>query len=223
MTERKTPAMTISVLLVDDHELIRTGLAQAIGHSPDLEVVGQAGDVAGAITAFHRLSPQVVVTDLELPDGSGLGVVRAVRERSRAVGIIVLTLHTGDAQVFAAMEAGASAFLGKGSRGQQVVGAIVHASRAPEAFLATELPGAVNRRVGAAATRLTRREQDVLCLVAAGLATDEIGRRLFLGESTVKTHLNHIFRKLGVANRSQALAVAMRHGLLLHDEMSSAR
>ena len=204
-----------TVLLVDDHELIRSGLARAIERCPGLEVVGQAGDVAEALSAYRALQPQVVVTDLELPDGSGLDIVREVRRDRTDVGIVVLTLHTGDAQVFAAMEAGASAFLGKNSRGEQVAGAITHAARVPDSFLSSSLTGAVMRRSATAAARLTPREQDVLRLVADGLPTDEIGRRLYLGESTVKTHLNHIFRKLGVANRSQALAVAVRRGLLL--------
>ena len=120
---------------MDDHELIRSGLARAIERCPGLEVVGQAGDVAEALSAYRALQPQVVVTDLELPDGSGLDIVREVRRDRTDVGIVVLTLHTGDAQVFAAMEAGASAFLGKNSRGEQVAGAITHAARVPACYL----------------------------------------------------------------------------------------
>jgi DNA-binding NarL/FixJ family response regulator len=207
--------MTTTVLLVDDHELIRQGLARAFERTDDLEVVAQAATVSEALAAYAAHRPDVVVTDLQLPDGSGLDLVRAVRLDSDAVGLVLLTMHTADAQVFAAMEAGASAFLGKETRGEEVLRVVMHAAAAPRSFVAPGLTSSLLRRGAAAATRLTPRELEILRLVADGLGTKDIAGRLYLGESTVKTHLNRIFRKLGVANRTQALAEANKLGLLV--------
>lgn len=213
--------MTTRVLLIDDHELIRQGLARAFDRDPGLEVVGQAASVREALAAWRALAPDVVVTDLQLPDGTGFDIVRAVRADSNDVGIVMLTMHAGDAQVLAAMEAGASAFLGKECRGSEVAGVVRQAARTPRSFSSPTLAAAVMHRADVAGARLTEREQRVLELVADGLATPEIAKRLYLGESTVKTHLNRIYRKLGVANRTQALATAVRLGLLL-DRVPSA-
>lgn len=207
--------MTINVLLVDDHELIRQGLARAFERDESMTVVGQAASVAEALIAWRRLRPQVIVTDLQLPDGTGLDIIRAVRSESDEVGIVMLTMHTGDAQIFAAMEAGASAFLNKEARGSEVVTAAGHAARAPRSFLCSGLTGAVMRRAATAASQLSPREQEILELLAEGLRAGDIARRLYLGESTVKTHITHLYEKLGAANRAQALVTAMRRGLLL--------
>jgi DNA-binding NarL/FixJ family response regulator len=207
--------MATTVLLVDDHELIRQGLARAFERTEGLEVVAQAATVSEALAAYAAHRPDAVVTDLQLPDGTGLDIVRAVRLDSDSVGLVLLTMHTADAQVFAAMEAGASAFLGKETRGEEVARIVAHAVAAPRSFVAPGLTGSLLRRGAAAATRLTARELAVLRLVADGLGTSDIAGRLYLGESTVKTHLNRIFRKLGVANRTQALAEANKLGLLV--------
>jgi DNA-binding NarL/FixJ family response regulator len=207
--------MTIRVLLVDDHELIRQGLARAFERETDVEVVGHASSVAEGLAMSRGLRPDVVITDLQLPDGSGLEVVRTLRAESDQVGIVVLTMHAGDAQVFSAMEAGASAFLGKERRASEVVSTARHSAMAPRSFLSPGLTETMMRRASVASTRLTTREQQILQLVADGLGTADIAGRAYLGESTVKTHLNRIYRKLGVANRTQALAAAVRLGLLL--------
>ncbi len=203
------------VLLIDDHELIREGLSRVFERCGADEVVGQAGSVAEGLAMAAALAPDVVVTDLELPDGSGFDVVRRLRAKSDTIGLVVLTMHRGDAAVLSALEAGASAFLTKESRGTDVVAAAARAARAPRAFVCPSLAGAVARGAAGPSTRLTQRERQVLQLVAEALGTADMARRLHLGESTVKTHLNRIFRKLGVANRTQALAAAHRQGLLL--------
>lgn len=209
--------MSTTVLLVDDHELIRQGLARAFERDQDMTVVGQAGDVAGAREAYADLSPDVVVTDLQLPDGHGLEVVRSVRQVCDTTGVVVLTMHAGDDQIFAAMEAGASAFVGKDSRAAEVISAAKHAAVAPRTFLCSGLSAAMMRRATAPATpRLSGREEEVLALLADGLGTGEIAGRLYLSESTAKTHITHIYQKLGAANRAQALVTAMRMGLLDH-------
>ena len=209
--------MTTRVLLIDDHELIRQGLARAFERDDEMTVVGQAGSVAEGVKTYTDLEPDVVVTDLELPDGHGLDVVRQVRQTSDAVGVVVLTMHAGDDHIFAAMEAGASAFVGKDSKASDVVSAARHAAVAPRTFLCAGLSGAMMRRATAPAPpRLSAREEEVLSLLADGLGTGEIAGSLYMSESTAKTHITHIYQKLGAANRAQALVAAMRLGLLDH-------
>lgn len=209
--------MTITVLLIDDHELIRQGLARAFERDDQTTVVGQASTVAEGLVRYSDLQPDVVVTDLQLPDGHGLDVVRGVRAVSDTVGLVVLTMHAGDDQIFAAMEAGASAFVGKDSKATEVVSAAKHAAVAPRTFLCAGLTSAMMRRASSPSTpTLSAREGEVLALLADGLGTGEIAGKLYLSESTAKTHITHIYQKLGAANRAQALVTAMRMGLLDH-------
>ncbi|GAA1920516.1 response regulator [Nocardioides hwasunensis] len=209
--------MSTTVMLIDDHELIRQGLARAFEREDEMRVVGQAGSVHEGLSVFRDVDPDVVVTDLQLPDGQGLEVVRSVREQSDTVGLVVLTMHAGDDQIFAAMEAGASAFVGKDSKASEVVSAARHAAVAPRTFLCAGLSAAMMRRATTpAAPRLSGREEEVLVLLADGLGTGDIARRLYLSESTAKTHITHIYQKLGAANRAQALVTAMRMGMLDH-------
>ncbi|MBD3926990.1 response regulator transcription factor [Nocardioides cavernae] len=209
--------MGTTVLLVDDHELIRQGLARAFERDVDMTVVGQAGTVAEGVSAWKGLQPDVVVTDLQLPDGHGLDVVRAIRDTSDSTGVVVLTMHAGDDHIFAAMEAGASAFVGKDTRAKEVVSAAKHAAVAPRTFLCTGLSQAVMRRATSPAPpKLSGREAEVLALLADGLGTGEIASSLYMSESTAKTHITHIYQKLGAANRAQALVTAMRLGMLDH-------
>ena len=209
--------MTTRVLLIDDHELIRQGLARAFERDEQMTVVGQAGSVAEGVSAFHELAPDVVVTDLELPDGHGLDVVRQVRESTDSAGLVVLTMHAGDDQIFAAMEAGASAFVGKDSKATDVVSAARHAAVAPRTFLCAGLSAAMMRRATTPAPpKLSAREEEVLSLLADGMGTGEIAGSLYMSESTAKTHITHIYQKLGAANRAQALVAAMRLGMLDH-------
>ena len=207
--------MSTTVLLVDDHELIRQGLARAFERDSGMEVVAQAGSVADGLSAYREHSPAVVVTDLQLPDGHGLDLVRAIRSTDDETGLVVLTMHAGDDHIFAAMEAGASGFVGKDSRATEVVSAARHAAVAPKTFLCAGLSAAVMRRSSTpAAPKLSAREEEVLVLLAEGLGTSEIAGRLYLSDSTAKTHITHIYQKLGAANRAQALVSAMRLGLL---------
>jgi DNA-binding NarL/FixJ family response regulator len=202
------------VLLVDDHDLIRDGLTGIFGIEPNMRVVGTAKTVAAAVELYEELRPDVIVTDLQMQDGTGLDVVREVRKARSDTGVVVLTMHSGDEQIFAAMEAGASAFVGKDAPSSEVVEAARHAAVSPRSFLCAGLTDAVLRRATATASQLTDREHDVLKLLADGLSAAEIGSRIHLSESTVKSHLAKIYQKLGVTNRAQALVTAMRAGLL---------
>ena len=201
------------MLLVDDHELIRHGLATVFA-AQGVDIVGQAGTVAEALELYAAHHPDSVVTDLQLPDGTGLDVVRSIRRTDKDVGLVVSTMHAGDEQIFAAMEAGASAFVGKDAPSSEVVKATRHAAVAPRSFMSTGLVGAMMRRTGGPSTRLSDRELEVLGLLAEGLGTSAIAGKLFMSESTVKSHIAQIYQKLGATNRAQALVTAMRSGLL---------
>lgn len=211
MAAASTPS--VRVLLVDDHELIRAGLSAAFA-AAGAAVVGQAGTVAEAFAAFADTTPDTVVTDLQLPDGTGLDIVRTLRRQAPQVGLVVLTMHAGDDQIFAAMEAGASAFVGKDAPSTDVVSAALRAATAPRTFVCRGLTEAMMRRAGAETTRLSERESEVLRQLAEGLGSAAIARALFMSESTVKSHIARIYDKLGAANRAQALVTAMRNGLL---------
>ena len=204
----------VTVLIIDDHELIRHGLTTSFLLDAETEVVSTAASVTEALAAFAEHQPQVVVTDLQLPDGTGLDVVRAIRRDSPETGLVVLTMHSGDEQIFAAMEAGASAFVGKDAPSTEVVKAAKHAARAPRTFLAAGLPEAMLRRMSGETNRLSDREHEVLVLLADGLGAGQIASRLYMSESTAKSHITKIYQKLGATNRAQALVTAMRSGLL---------
>lgn len=204
----------LSVLLIDDHELIRDGLGAVIDLEDDLNIVGTAATVAEGIARYQELRPDVVITDLQMQDGTGLDVVRTVRKQDDKVGLVVLTMHAGDEQIFAAMQAGASGFVGKDAPSTEVIKTARHAAVSPKAFVCAGLVGAMMRRQSGESTALTEREHDVLLLLAEGLNAASIGAKLYLSESTTKSHIARIYQKLGAANRAQALVTAMRIGLL---------
>lgn len=203
-----------TVLLVDDHELIRHGLAGAFARADGFAVVAQAGSVAEALAAARAVKPSVVVTDLQLPDGSGLDIVRVLRKEMPDIGLVVLTMYAGDEQIFAAMDAGASAFVGKDAPSTEVVNAARQAAVAPRSFTSAGLPEAMMRRLSGSAPRLSDRERQVLELLAEGLGVSAIAGKLYVSESTAKSHVAKVYEKLGAANRAQALMAALRAGIL---------
>jgi DNA-binding NarL/FixJ family response regulator len=203
-----------TVLLIDDHELIRQGLAGAFAQADGFDVAGQAGSVEDGLALARDISPDVVVTDVRLPDGSGLDVVRALRKEDKRVGLVVLTMYAGDEQLFAAMDAGASGFVGKDAPTTTVIGAARQAAIAPLTFTCMGLAEAMVRRMSSGVPRLSDRERQVLELLAEGLGVTAIAERLYLSESTAKSHIGRIYEKLGAANRAQALVTAMRTGLI---------
>ncbi len=203
-----------TVLVVDDHALVREGLSTVLDLQPDLSVVGTAATVAEALATHDRQVPDVVVTDLQLPDGTGLDVVRALRRRRPELGVVIVTMHAGDEQIFTAMQAGASGFVGKDAPSSDVVAATRRAAASPDSFVCADLVHAVVRRKDARQRALTEREHAVLLLLAEGLGSAAVGDRLYLSESMAKSHIARIYHKLGAANRAQALVTAMRAGLL---------
>jgi DNA-binding NarL/FixJ family response regulator len=211
MTTERSP---LRVLIVDDHELVREGLVGACAREEGTVVVGSVGTVVEAVGAYQADRPDVIVTDLQLQDGTGLDIIRQVRQKDEKIGLVVVTMHSGDDQIFAAMEAGASAFVGKDAPSTEVVRAARHAAVSPRSFLCTGLAGAMMRRMSAESTRLSTREHEVLLLLADGANAAAIGQQLYMSESTVKSHIARIYQKLGASNRAQALVTAMRIGLL---------
>lgn len=199
------------VLLVDDHQLIREGLRRAFERAGDLEVVGEAATVDQALALLSHLRPDVLVTDVRLPDGDGVALAATARSKYRNLGIVVLTMYAGDETVFAALDAGASGFVGKDAPVEDVVAAARHAAANPGAFTARDLAAALRRReLAPAGPKLSPREREVLALLVDGLAIAQIARRLFISESTAKTHVTKIYDKLGAGNRAQAVMAAVR-------------
>ena len=206
--------MTITVLLVDDHELIREGLRRALERESDVEVVAEAASVAEGIAMGRKCDPPVSIVDLRLPDGNGLEVVRALRDQSADMGIVVLTMYAGDNQLFDALDAGASAFVPKSAPAEEIVAAARHAASAPRSFTSADLADAMKRRTSPQGPQLSPREREVLQLLADGMGVSQISRQLIISDSTTKTHISKLYDKLGAGNRAQALMTALRLGLL---------
>src|SRR6058998_2124069 len=202
------------VLLVDDHDLIRQGLRRAFERAEDFSVVGEASSVAEGLALAQQTKPDVVLMDIRLPDGSGLDAVRKLRSSNPQLGIVVLTMYAGDEHLFGALEAGASAFVAKDAPADDVIAAARHAAASPTAFTAADLANAMRRRMTPSGPQLSPREREVLTLLADGLAVAQIARRLYISESTAKTHISKLYEKLGAGNRAQALMTAMRLGLI---------
>jgi DNA-binding NarL/FixJ family response regulator len=212
MTESPT-----RVLLIDDHDLIRQGLARAFEREEDFSVCGQAASVGEGLRQFAALEPDVVITDVRLPDGLGFDLVKEIRKQGHDTGVVVLTMYAGDEQLFAALEAGASAFVAKDAPADEVVAAARHALVSPRSFTAADLAGAMRRRMTPAGPQLTARESEVLSLLANGFSVSAIARSIFVSESTAKTHISKIYEKLGASNRADAIMKAVRSGLLADD------
>jgi DNA-binding NarL/FixJ family response regulator len=206
--------MPISVLLIDDHHLIREGLRRAFEREHDCHIVGEGGTVADAVREATVLIPDVAIIDVRLPDGSGLDAVRAIRAQHPTMGIVVLTMYAGDDQLFAALEAGASAFVPKNAPAEDVILAARHAAASPRSFSAADLADAMRRRLEPRGPQLSPREKEVLQLLADGFSVSGISKQLFISESTTKTHISKVYDKLGAGNRAQALMSALKLGLL---------
>ena len=206
--------MGVSVLLVDDHALIRQGLRRAFEQTDDLVVVAEAGSLSEALALENAHNPDVAVVDINLGDGSGMDFVRTMRERRPGMGLVVLTMYDGDEHVFAALEAGASSFVLKGAPSEEVVAAARQAARAPTAFTSQDLAGAMRRRMQAPSVQLTPREAEILQLLGRGCSVAQIATELYISQSTAKTHMSKLYDKLGAGNRTQAVMAAVRLGLL---------
>jgi DNA-binding NarL/FixJ family response regulator len=209
--------VTIRLLIVDDHPIVRDGLRGIFAQDPDFEVVGEAADGAEGVERALALSPDVVLLDLRMPGVGGVEAIRRLRERAPEVRVLVVTTYDSDADVLPAIEAGATGYLLKDAPREELVRA-VRAAHQGQAVLAPtvaqKLLGAVRAPQPAPSALLTDRELDILRLVAAGTSNKEAAKRLFISEATVKTHLLHLYGKLCVRDRAAAVAVGYQRGLL---------
>ena len=206
--------MTVRVLLVDDHALIREGLRRALEQTSDLRVVAEASSLNEALALERAHQPDVAVVDIQLGEGNGIDLVRSLRQSRPEVGLVVLTMYDGDEQLFAALDAGASAYVLKSAPADEVVAAARQSAVFPGAFTAHDLAGAMRRRMQGPALHLTPREDEILQLLASGASVAAVAGALYISPSTAKTHMAKLYGKLGAGNRTQAVVTAVRLGLL---------
>lgn len=206
--------MTISLLIADDHPIVRDGLRGMFTPEEGFDVVGEAANGAEAVAAAERLRPDVVLMDLRMPSSDGVWAIKELARLGNPARILVLTTYDTDSDVLPAIEAGATGYLLKDAPRAELVRAVRAAARG-ESVLSPAVASRVLGRIREPADdTLTPREVEVLALVAQGHTNKEAARVLFLSEATVKTHLLHIYAKLGVRDRAAAVAVAYRTGLL---------
>lgn len=201
----------ISVLIVDDHPMMREGLALVLASSPQMRVVGQAEDGADAIQKFEELRPDITLMDLQMPSLDGVGAITAIRERFPKAQIIVMTTYAGDAQALRALKAGAAGYLLKNSVRKELLEAI-HVVRSGRRYLSAGIAAEI--AIHAVDEPLTKKEIDILRLIAVGRTNKEIGRQVGLADETVKAYLKSIFAKLDVTDRTHAVTLAVKRGFL---------
>jgi DNA-binding NarL/FixJ family response regulator len=206
--------VTIRVLVVDDHPVVRSGLVGLLDVEDDVEVVGEAVDGAEAVARVAALVPDVVLMDLRMPTMDGATATAAILAAHPGVRVLVLTTYDTDADIVRAVEAGATGYLLKDAPRAQLVEAVRTAARGGTVLAPTVAARLVSRMRAPTVDPLTPREVEVLAAVARGLSNAEIGKSLFIGEATVKTHLLRAFTKLGVDDRTRAVTVAMERGIL---------
>ncbi|GLZ81583.1 DNA-binding response regulator [Actinorhabdospora filicis] len=222
--------MTARVVVAEDQAIVRDGLVLLLGLLPGVEVVGAAADGEEALRLVAEHQPDIVLMDLRMPRLSGVAATKRVREEHPGTQVVVLTTYADDASVFSALRAGARGFLTKSAGADEIAAAIAsvmdgHAGLDPRvqgrlldsmtsgAVPAAPVAGPPSRREEAP-DGLTRREREVLILIAAGRSNAEIAAELYVSEATVKTHINNLFAKAGLRTRAQAVAYAFRHGLV---------
>ncbi|MGW6897616.1 response regulator [Streptomyces sp. NPDC054919] len=202
----------VRILLCDDHAVVRAGLLALLGSEPDIEVVGEAGSGEEAVVLAARLTPDVVLMDLQL--GEGIDGVEATRRIAvTGVHVLVLTTYDTDADITRAIEAGATGYLLKAERPEELFAAIRSAAQG-RTTLSPPVASRVMARMRSPLPTLTNRERDILGQLSQGLGNRDIARALFISEATVKTHLGRIYDKLGVDTRAGAVSVAKEQRLL---------
>lgn len=211
--------MPIRLAVVDGHTLTRYGLRGLITQCHDIEIVAECESAAQATRMMETVRPDVVTMDVTLPDGDGMRLARAFRDRYAELGIVVLTSYGEDDILFRALETGASAFVAKTAPVGEVLAAIRHASVAASSFTATGLAEAlVRRRSVRERLALSPREAQVLRFLRDGLSVPAIAAEMYISQSTAKTYVARLYEKLGAANRAQALMTAVRHGLIHYQD-----
>lgn len=210
----------IRVFIVDDHGLVRVALRTLLEAEDDLEVVGEAADTQSAISGIIDVVPDVVLLDLRIPGGGGIEVCRCVKEALPETAVLVITSFDADDEVFSVLEAGASGYLMKDTRPERVAEAVRSVHEGQAVLDAAVAARVVSGRAGATGgprrlvEPLSDRELEVLRLMAQGMNNRDIGHALYIGETTVKTHVSHVLHKLGQKDRLQAVVLALQLGIV---------
>lgn len=201
----------INILCVDDHELVREGIATLINHQPDMKLVGEASTGGEALDLFRQLQPDITLMDLRLSDMSGIDAMIAIRGEFPRARIVMLTMIEGDVEIQRALKAGASAYILKNMSSKDLLKTI-RAAHAGRKYIPAEIAMRLAENLGF--KDLTPRELEVLKLVADGSRNQDIAKKLFIAEETVKMHVISIMQKLDAASRTQAVAIALRRGII---------
>jgi two-component system nitrate/nitrite response regulator NarL len=207
-----------TVLIADDHPLFREAIGRVIAERAELELVAEAADGLAALEKIRELAPDVAVIDVRMPELDGSDVLVALREEGLHTSVVFLSAFLDSKTVYDAVAAGAKAYLSKEADGDEIVAAIEAAARG-DTILSPEVQTGLAEQIrfreeSDARPRLSDREHEVLKLIAQGLSAPEIGERIHLSTATVKTHLQHLYEKLGVSERAAAVAEGMRRGLV---------
>lgn len=204
----------IRIVIVDDHPVVRDGLRGMLAGEPDLEVVADAANGREAIDRVRTFEPDVVLMDLRMPELDGVQAIRALQQRGTTARVLVLTTYDTDRDVVAAIDAGATGYLLKDTPREQLFKAIRAAARGEQRVAPSVADHLASRKGGRRTELLSPRELEILRHIATGATNQQIARRLFISEATVKTHLQHTYEKLAVSDRAAAVATAYDRGLL---------
>jgi two-component system nitrate/nitrite response regulator NarL len=213
----ETGQQRVTVVVADDHPLYRDGVVRALRASGRVEVVAEAGDGRTALAEIAERRPDVALLDYKLPELDGVAVTNAIVRDGLPTRVLLVSAFTDSGVVYKALETGAAGFVSKEARREQIVDAVLACARGEHVVppdVAAGLVSEIRLRRQHDAPALTPREQEILRLIAAGKSLPEIARELYLGLTTVKTHVQHLYEKLGVSDRAAAVASAMRRGLI---------
>ncbi|MGW1225457.1 response regulator [Streptomyces sp. NPDC001478] len=211
------PARVITLIVVDDHPVVRDGLRGMFASAAEFRVLGEAADGVEGVEMAARLDPDVVLMDLRMPGGDGVAAITELTRRRARSRVLVLTTYDTDSDTLAAIEAGATGYLLKDAPREELFTAVRAAADGRTVLspaVASRLVSAVRAPAAPGHEKLSAREREVLALVAKGTSNREIAAELFISEATVKTHLTHLFAKLGAKDRAAAVAVAYERGIL---------
>ena len=205
----------VTVVVADDHPLYREGVVRALLASGQIEILAEAGDGREALAAIQKHKPEVALLDYKLPELDGVAVTHAVAREQLPTRVLLVSAFTDSGVVYKALETGAAGFVSKEARREQLADAVLACARGENVVppeVAAGLVSEIRLRKQSDAPALTPREQEILHLIAAGKSLPQIAEELFLGLTTVKTHVQHLYEKLGVSDRAAAVATAMRRG-----------
>ena len=207
----------VTVVVADDHPLYREGVVRALLASGQIEILAEAGDGREALAAIQEHRPEVALLDYKLPELDGVAVTHAIAREQLPTRVLLVSAFTDSGVVYKALETGAAGFVSKEARREQLADAVLACARGENVVppeVAAGLVSEIRLRKQSDAPALTPREQEILHLIAAGKSLPQIADELFLGLTTVKTHVQHLYEKLGVSDRAAAVATAMRRGLI---------